>query len=359
MVLSHGKKMPKYRYIMKVIQERISKGTYPPESMLPSERILAKEFSTNHETANKAISNLVAEGLLYRKRGIGTFVTKEEKRIVEAGGQPAIDLLLFKHASELFGISAFHEEIMFLLQGLITARGFACNIIPVKDVPDFDRYLRIPMAVITSKFLPYRLLNEIARIKKPAVCLNIEYVQNGISSVVVDNRALDDLCTHLYELGHRQICFVKRPEYQYAHELRMVRFKYLMEMLELESNIHRVLELDPEDESAPGRLLKDIKRCTAIIAADDFLAIKLKQILNRLHLRIPEEISLTGFGNLSITQTLYPSLTTADVQREELCRLLVEEIETLLKHDSAGRFLTVPSHPVFRSSTAPPLLLPE
>jgi DNA-binding LacI/PurR family transcriptional regulator len=354
MMSGPARKLPKYRRIMKVIQERIANGTYPPATMLPAERTLAAEFAANHETTNKAISNLVAEGLLHRRRGIGTFVATDKKPHPPAPGRPAIDLLLYKHAAELFGASTFHEEIMFRLQGRITARGYACHIVPVKDLPDFRDYLAAPGAVITSKFLPFRLLNEIVRLNKPAVCLNIELVRPQISAVLVDNGALDDLCRHLYELGHRQICFAKGTDYQYAHELRMARYKHLMQMMELEANIRRVLELDPEDESAPGRLLKDLKPSTAVVAADDYLAIKLKQILNRLHLRVPEDISMTGFGNLSITQTLYPALTTADVDREELCRILVEEAEALLARKSPGRLLTVASRPIIRASTAPP-----
>lgn len=350
---------PKYRQLMAVIRERVADATYAPGSMLPSERSLAREFSTNHETANKAISFLVAEGLLYRRRGIGTFVATEQRRVPESAAPPTIDLLLFKHAHELFGAAAFHEEIVFLLQRLITARGYACNIVAVKDIPDFRDYLKTPRAVIASKFLPFRLLNEIASSRKAAVCLNFEFVAQRISSVMVDNRALDGLCRHLYDLGHRRICFIKRTGYQYAQELRLVRFRNLMQMMELEDDSRRTLELDPDDEAAAGRLLNAVKRCTAIVAADDFLAIKLKQILNRLNRRVPEDISLTGFGNLSITRTLYPVLTTADVDREELCRVLVQEIEALLAGRSPGRAVTVSSQPVLRSSTAPPPAQPE
>jgi len=69
--------LPKYRAIMEKIRQRIAQGAYGPDRMLPSERSLAREFATNHETANKAVAHLVAEGILYRRRGIGTFVRSE------------------------------------------------------------------------------------------------------------------------------------------------------------------------------------------------------------------------------------------------------------------------------------------
>ena len=353
-MLTGDGRLPKYRQIMKVIRERIADRTYPPDALIPSERALAREFSTHPETANKAIATLVAEGLLYRRRGVGTFVAAGSSQDNRSTAPPAIDLLLYKHAPELFGASAFHEEIMFSLQRLITSRGYACNIVPVRDLTDFSEYLRSPRAVITSKFLPYSYLQAIASAKKPAVCLNIEFTGPGISSVGVDQRALDALCLHLYEIGHREIGFVKGPGYEFSHELRLARFRNMMGMLGLTQNDDHVYGLDPEDEASSGRLLKELKPCTAIIAADDFLAIKLKHLLSPYQVRIPEDLSLTGFGNLSITQSLYPALTTADVQREALCRLLVEEIEALLAGRSHGRALTFPSYPVFRSSTAPP-----
>ena len=59
---------------MNWIEDRIDRGYYPPDQPLPSERVLATELSASHETVNKAVSSLVAQGLLFRKRGIGTFV---------------------------------------------------------------------------------------------------------------------------------------------------------------------------------------------------------------------------------------------------------------------------------------------
>ena len=135
----------------------------------------------------------------------------------------------------------------------------------------------------------------------------------------MDQHGIDELAIHLSSLGHRNIGFVLSPHFQPLHEERLLRFRRTMQALELPHNLNKVCHVDPDDEAAPGRLLREVRGCTALMAADDFLAIKLKHLLARLSIAVPDDVSLCGFGNLSISHTLYPGLTTADTDREALC----------------------------------------
>jgi len=62
----------KHRKIAGTLATRIRRGTY--RGKIPGERALADEFGVNFKTANRAVSVLVDEGLLERRRGEGTFV---------------------------------------------------------------------------------------------------------------------------------------------------------------------------------------------------------------------------------------------------------------------------------------------
>ncbi|MCL1951085.1 MAG: GntR family transcriptional regulator [Turicibacter sp.] len=70
------KNQNKYNQIAKEIRQRIFTGTYPLTQPIPDEMSLAKEFSCSRMTMKKALEVLVLEGLLYRKRGHGTFIIK-------------------------------------------------------------------------------------------------------------------------------------------------------------------------------------------------------------------------------------------------------------------------------------------
>jgi len=63
-----------YRQIAKLIEDGILNGAYPEEGQVPSTTELARVFAINPATAAKGVNQLVDEGLLYKRRGIGMFV---------------------------------------------------------------------------------------------------------------------------------------------------------------------------------------------------------------------------------------------------------------------------------------------
>jgi len=70
------KGIPIYYQIEEYIQSKIDSQEWPKGFKLPSETELAKYFDVSRATVRQAISNLVLEGKLIRKQGLGTFVTK-------------------------------------------------------------------------------------------------------------------------------------------------------------------------------------------------------------------------------------------------------------------------------------------
>lgn len=68
------KKKPKYETIADEIRKRIIEHVYPLEHALPDEIHLAQEFGVSRMTMKRALEILVMEGLIYRKRGKGTFI---------------------------------------------------------------------------------------------------------------------------------------------------------------------------------------------------------------------------------------------------------------------------------------------
>lgn len=67
--------MPKYKEICNEIRLRIQNGAYKnTNNQIPDELTLCKEFNCSRMTIKKALDLLVLEGMLYRKRGHGSFV---------------------------------------------------------------------------------------------------------------------------------------------------------------------------------------------------------------------------------------------------------------------------------------------
>jgi len=78
MKLDDNSPVPLYYQLENIIRKRIEEGIYKVDEKIPSERTLSEELNISRMTISKAINNLVEEGGLYRKRGQGTFVSKNK-----------------------------------------------------------------------------------------------------------------------------------------------------------------------------------------------------------------------------------------------------------------------------------------
>ena len=69
-------RMPLYYQLEELIKKAISSGELKAGDMIPTEWELVDYFELSRTTVRQAMTDLVNENLLYRKKGIGTFVSK-------------------------------------------------------------------------------------------------------------------------------------------------------------------------------------------------------------------------------------------------------------------------------------------
>ncbi|RBP64208.1 DNA-binding transcriptional regulator YhcF (GntR family) [Brevibacterium sanguinis] len=66
---------PLFIRIAEDLEHEILRGTYPPDTPVPSTNELARFIRVNPATAGKGLNLLVDRGVLYKRRGIGMFVS--------------------------------------------------------------------------------------------------------------------------------------------------------------------------------------------------------------------------------------------------------------------------------------------
>ncbi len=71
-----------YLQIAQMIEDNILRKIYAEEEQIPSTTEFSRIFSINPATANKGINLLVSEGIIYKKRGIGMFVSVGAAEII-------------------------------------------------------------------------------------------------------------------------------------------------------------------------------------------------------------------------------------------------------------------------------------
>lgn len=118
MILDLNDEKPIYLQIAEAIEDNILKGTFLEEAQVISTTEISINYKINPATAGKGMNVLVDEGIIYKKRGVGMFVsTGAKNKILEkrrrSFPQGFIQPLL-EEASKL-GISK--EEIIGMIEG--------------------------------------------------------------------------------------------------------------------------------------------------------------------------------------------------------------------------------------------------
>ena len=67
-------KDPIYQQLNRILRELIASGEFKTGDQFLTERKICEKYDVSRATANKALSNLVSEGILEFKKGVGTFV---------------------------------------------------------------------------------------------------------------------------------------------------------------------------------------------------------------------------------------------------------------------------------------------
>ena len=73
--INHDSPVPRYYQLKEIINEGIISGEWGIGDLIPSENQLCKTYGVSRNTAQRALDELVHEGILTRRQGVGTFVT--------------------------------------------------------------------------------------------------------------------------------------------------------------------------------------------------------------------------------------------------------------------------------------------
>lgn len=91
--------------IVRHIEQRIASGAFTPGDRLPAERALAAELAVSRAALREALSRLEASGLVVRRHGSGTRVTREVPRSASLAAR-------LEHAGDDFAHSAEFRELV-------------------------------------------------------------------------------------------------------------------------------------------------------------------------------------------------------------------------------------------------------
>ncbi|WP_322645509.1 LacI family DNA-binding transcriptional regulator [Oerskovia flava] len=242
------------------------------------------------------------------------------------------------------------------------AEGYAITLIPVA-VPTQDgvrgAFTRLGELAVDAVILlmEVHLLDAASVSLPPGVQVVVADSDAGDQYSVVDTDQADgtrQAVAHLLDLGHRTVHHLAGPEESFAAERRTAAWRRTLE----EAGCP-VLPVERGDWSAESgyraglRLAAD-PACTAVFAANDELALGLLRALHESGRRVPEDVSVVGFDDISEAGSFLPPLTTVHQDFAEVGRRCVEGVLRQFRNDEHERGThLVPTHLVVRRSTGP------
>ena len=328
----------KYESLRETLRQR-AKREFTPGAKFPTQRALMAEYGVSLATVERALRDLVADGLLMRNQGRGTFVREETGAGKPAGNQ--IALLLSRNVT--CNAHAFYAEILFEINDRLSAAGCSFAYFytdeygtPRELVHRLTAEGRFRGAILINR-IPEELAIEFKRVGLPFVVVDNRMESPGICCICGKNEeGAAAMVEYLIGCGHRRIGFVSTP----LHTSFLERYiGYCNALLAHGIAInHAAVQRFFHYESAEqdlAKLLDAPEPPTAIFAANDAMGIAVCRVLRKRGVRVPGDISVAGFDGDDISAQFSPRLTTIEVPRRKMGRTAVAALLRMIAGEKA------------------------
>lgn len=144
-------------------------------------------------------------------------------------------------------------------------------------------------------------------------------------TVIVQNRlGAREATEHLIGHGHQRVAFIGAQEHLYTTRKRLEGYREALRGQGLED----LARLEAPDTASAARaaeaLLKLPEPPTALFAMNNLITVGVLQTVEKVGLRVPEDLALVGFDDFELASVLHPKLTLVRQPASELGRQAAE-----------------------------------
>jgi GntR family transcriptional regulator of arabinose operon len=301
------------------IRTEIQEGRLKGGQRIESENSLCERFNVSRTSVRKAIANLVAEGVLESRHGIGTFCVDSAR--VENG---MVALVCFYSESYIWPqlIAGFDSVIHTAGQQIILGQS-ELSFDRERDVlKRLERSGTRAIAIeplIRQKKGSYEsnrnTFNELRNLGVSFVLIDDDFQDDTFSSITMNNfRGGEIAAKYLYEKGHRKIAIIRVTDLQF-HCRREEGARSFLKGKKCDPKAAWLVEVPTPYGDGFDGLVSDVfapgkEYPTAVICTNDQMAVNLFNFLNARNIRVPEDVSIVGFDNSDFAKQPAMDITT-------------------------------------------------
>ncbi|MEZ6193760.1 MAG: GntR family transcriptional regulator [Phycisphaerales bacterium] len=297
---------PLYETVSRAILLAIDQGIYEPGQRLPTTDELSQQLSVSLVTTHRALQGLVAEGVLKRVRGMGTFVRENHREL-----RPRIRVGVLSHAEASMG-DYYHGRVLDGMRQAATEHRVDLVLM------DYDQEARNDA---TGYILINPVAKELDRVAEyaagtgPMIVVGTIPGRTDVPYIDTDNvRLATAAVEHLHKLGHRRIGYVGGGSHLGDSRDRRQGFEQACRALNIPPQERAVLDVPgyrllPEETLKLSRLISD-HELTALFAGGYYLALDVYDAASTMGLKIPDDLSVVGVDDPTSAARLHPPMTT-------------------------------------------------
>ena len=361
-----AKRVPLHRTIYETLRSSIQRGEYTTGDRLPSEAVLCKQFDASRITVAKAILSLQQDGLVTRRPGSGSYVQLPEQAtsyqfgllIPELGSteifepicqgimrapQAKSHSLIWGHTSQ--NDDAREEAALSLCRQFIDQKVSGVFFAPLEYTDSKD-------------VVNHQIVAELRRASIPIVLLDRCYyrypMRSNLDRVGIDNHRASFVVTqHLWNQGARRIAFVARKRSASTMVERLSGYQFALRDCGSEFPGTAVYG----DVANPDfvREMLETQDPDGLVCGNDLTAARLMRTLIGLGVRVPEQVRLVSFDDVSYAKFLPVPLTTIHQDCPQIGQRAMEIMLNRIQEPQRGGVDTlVPFELVVRESCGAP-----
>jgi LacI family transcriptional regulator len=184
------------------------------------------------------------------------------------------------------------------------------------------------LALVVSEIDP-TVLDELEERKIRTVVYDVGSPRRSILSIKTNyKRATQRVAEYLRSLGHRKMAFVGHHTALGPLSDRKQAFVEVMERYSPEVQYTTVADSDgyAGGRRAVRELFASGFNPTSILCVNDFMAVGVLRELRDMGMEVPRDVSVSGFDNISLSEVLYPALTTLHIPRDQIGRQIFKSL---------------------------------
>jgi DNA-binding LacI/PurR family transcriptional regulator len=338
--------MLRYREIKNMLLVEIGKMNI--NDRLPARTELCKRLETTRMTLDKAMNELVTEGVLFSKKGSGTYVADSKEKLPIHAGNWGI---IVRDVTE-----GFYAKIVRGVENV--AQGYGINVILCNSDSDYEKqeqYIKrlsysgvsgmIIVPVVSSDTRQnYRLFNQLTDLKVPFVFCNSNIVDWVASSVVTSNGYYGGYIAtrHLLKMGYRNIAYISDQKIRTSIDRYQGYITALMEDgIKVNQNIITIEHQSRWQQcgyEVMQQLLVSGETVDAVFCLNDKVAQGVYQAIAEAGLKVSDDIGVMGYDNYDICEKLTPALTTVDFENLKVGVKAAELLYQQINNENLAKF---------------------